>query len=112
MRELHFDVTGQLLRRNKQCDFENIVRGSDVLKRKIDTLLESQATIMNAVGSVMCMSEIKDEDLKMKNAIFENLINHRDECMKEVYGESYEELFKTMDKVVNNLGDILDKIFK
>lgn len=32
--------------------------------------------------------------------------------MKEVYGESYEELFKTMDKVVNNLGDILDKIFK
>lgn len=25
MRELHFDVTGQLLRRNKQCDFENIV---------------------------------------------------------------------------------------
>lgn len=29
MRELHFDVTGQLLRRNKQCDFENIVRGSD-----------------------------------------------------------------------------------
>nr|DAW06183.1 MAG TPA: Chitin synthase [Caudoviricetes sp.] len=32
--------------------------------------------------------------------------------MKEVYGESYEELFKTMDKVVNNLRDILDKIFK
>lgn len=29
MRELHFDVAGQLLRRNKQCDFENIVRGSD-----------------------------------------------------------------------------------
>ena len=80
----------------------------DVLKRKIDTLLESQATIMNAIGSVICMSEIKDEDLKMKNATLENLINHRDECMKEVYGESYEELFKTMDKVVNNLGDILD----
>lgn len=38
----------------------------DVLKRKIDTLLESQATIMNAIGSVICMSEIKDEDLKMK----------------------------------------------
>ena len=55
---------------------------------------------------------IKDGDLKMKNATLENLINHRDECMKEVYGESYEELFKTMDKVVNNLGDILDKIFK
>lgn len=84
----------------------------DVLKRKIDTLLESQATIMNAIGSVTCMSETKDEDLKMKNATLENLINHRDECMKEVYGESYEELFKTMDKVVNNLGDILDKIFK
>lgn len=32
--------------------------------------------------------------------------------MKEVYGGSYEELFKTMDKVFNNLGDILDKIFK
>lgn len=24
MRELHFDVAGQLLRRNKQYDFENI----------------------------------------------------------------------------------------
>lgn len=84
----------------------------DVLKRKIDVLLESQATIMNAIGSVICMSEIKDEDLKMKNATLENLINHMDTCMKEVHGEFYEELFKTMDKVVNNLGDILDKIFK
>jgi hypothetical protein len=82
------------------------------VENKFDIILESQATIMNAIGSVICMSEIKDEDLKMKNATLENLINHRDECMKEVYGESYEELFKTMDKVVNNLGDILDKIFK
>lgn len=49
---------------------------------------------------------IVDEDLKMKNATLENLINHRDTCMKEVYGKSYEELFKTMDKVVNNPGDI------
>lgn len=56
----------------------------DVLKRKIDTLLESQATIMNAIGSVICMSEIKDEDLKMKNATLENLINHRDECIKNL----------------------------
>lgn len=84
----------------------------DVLKRKIDTLLESQATIMNAIGAMICMSEVKKEDIKMKNATLENLINHRDECMKEVYGESYEELLKTMDKVVNNPGDILDKIFK
>ena len=84
----------------------------DVLKRKIDTLLESQATIMNAIGSVICMSEIKDEDLKMKNATLDNLINHRDECMKEVYGEYYKKLFKTSNKVVNNLRDILDKIFK
>lgn len=58
------------------------------------------------------MSEVKKEDIKMKNATLENLINHRDECMKEVYGEPYEELLKTMDKVVNDVGDVLDKIFK
>lgn len=61
----------------------------DVLKRKIDTLLESQATIMNAIGSEICMSEIKDEDLKMRNATLEDLIDHRDECMKEVHRGSY-----------------------
>ena len=84
----------------------------EAVENKLDIILESQATIMNAIGSVICMSEIKDEDLKMKNATLENLINHRDRCMEEVHGESYEELLKTMDKVVNGVGDILDKIFK
>ena len=59
----------------------------DVLERKIDVLLESQATIMNAIGSVICMSEIKDEDTKMKNATLENLLIHRDICMEEVHGD-------------------------
>ncbi len=82
------------------------------VENKLDIILESQATIMNAIGSVICMSEIKKEDTKMKNATLENLINHRDECMKEVYGESYEELIETMDRVVNDIGGVLDKIFK
>ena len=96
----------------KKTNEETMKERIEKVENKLDIILESQATIMNAIGSVICMSEIKDEDLKMKNATLENLINHRDECMKEVYGESYEELLKTMDKVVNNLGDILDKIFK
>lgn len=80
-------------------------------ENKLDIILESQATIMNAIGSVICMSEIKDEDLKMKNAILENLINHRDTCMKEVHGKLYEEMMGAMDTLTNMVG-ALDKIFK
>lgn len=98
--------------RKERVNEQTVEERIEKVENKLDIILQSQATIMNAIGSVICMSEIKDEDIKMKNATLENLINHRDECMKEVYGESYEELFKTMDKVVNNLGDILDKIFK
>ena len=81
------------------------------VENKLDIILESQATIMNAIGSVICMSEIKDEDLKMKNATLENLINHRDTCMKEVHGKSYEEMMEAMD-TLTNMVDVLDKIFK
>lgn len=98
--------------RKERVNEKTVEERIEKVENKLDVILESQATIMNAIGSVICMSEIKDEDLKMKNETLENLINHIDECMKEVHRESYEELFKTMDKVVNNLGDILDKIFK
>lgn len=98
--------------RKERVNEKTVEERIEKVENKLDVILENQATIMNAIGSVICMSEIKDEDLKMKNETLENLINHIDECMKEVYGESYEELFKTMDKVVDNLGDILDKIFK
>lgn len=59
------------------------------VENKLDIILESQATIMNAIGSVMCMSEIKDEYIKMKNETLENLLIHRDICMKEARGEKY-----------------------
>lgn len=83
----------------------------EAVENKLDIILESQATIMNAIGSVICMSEIKDEDFKMKNATLENLINHRDECMKEVHGKSYEEMMEAMN-TLTNMVDVLDKIFK
>lgn len=82
------------------------------VENKLDIILESQATIMNAIGSVICMSEIKDEDLKMKNATLENLLIHRDMCMEEVHGESYRTFVKSTDEVINGITDILDKIFK
>lgn len=81
------------------------------VENKLDVILESQATIMNAIGAVICMSEIKDENLKMENATLENLINHRDECMKEVHGKSYEEVMEAMD-TLTNMVDVLDKISK
>ena len=84
----------------------------EAVENKLDIILESQATIMNAIGSVICMSEIKDEDLKMKNVTLENLINHRDECMEEVHGESYRTFVKSTDEVISGITDILDKIFK
>lgn len=98
--------------RKERVNEKTVEERIEKVENKLDIILESQATIMNAIGSVICMSEIKDEDIKMKNATLGNLINHRDTCMKEVHGKPYEELFKTMDKVVNNLGDILSKISK
>lgn len=82
------------------------------VENKLDIILESQATIMNAIGSVMCMSEIKDEDLKMKNATLENLLIHRDICMEAVHGESYRNFTKSTEAVIRGIEDILDKIFK
>lgn len=84
----------------------------EAIENKFDIILESQAVIMNAIGSVICMSEVRKGDIKLKNATLENLINCRDECMKEAHGESSEELMKTMDKVVNGVEDVLNKIFK
>ena len=82
------------------------------VENKLDVILESQATIMNAIGSVICMSEIKDEDLKMKNATLENLLIQRDRCMKEVHGESYKPFMESAEELVSGITDILDKIFK
>lgn len=85
----------------------------EAVENKLDVILESQATIMNAIGSMICMSEIKKGDIKVKNATLENLISHRDACMKEVHGGSYDELLDIMDEVVENvMSDIINKIFK
>ena len=97
--------------RKERVNEKTVEERIEAVENKLDVILESQATIMNAIGSVICMSEIKDEDLKMKNATLENLINYRDACMKEVYGESYEVLMETMD-TLTNMVDVLDKIFK
>lgn len=61
----------------------------DVLKRKIDVLLESQATIMNAVGSFIIMSDISEEHKKLMDVTLENIVMCRDKCMDEVVGEGY-----------------------
>lgn len=82
------------------------------IENKLDVILESQATIMNAIGSVICMSEIKDEDLMMKNMTIGNLLIQRDRCMEEAHGESYKSSIKSTGEVVSGVIDILDKIFK
>lgn len=82
------------------------------VENKLDVVLKSQATTMNAIGAMICMSEIKDEDLKMKNATLENLLIHRDICMEAVHGESYRKFAKSTEAVISGIEDILDKIFK
>lgn len=67
---------------------------------------------MNAICSVICMSEVKEDDIKMKNATLENLLIHSDICMEEVHGESYKTFVKSTDEVISGIQDILDKIFK
>lgn len=82
------------------------------VENKLDIVLESQAVIMNAIGATICMSEIKDEDIKMKNATLNNLISCRDACMEAVHGESYRKFAKSTEEVISGIEDILDKIFK
>lgn len=98
--------------RKERVNEKTVEERIKVVENKLNIILESQATIMNAIGSVICMSEIKDEDLKMKNATLENLLIHRDICMEEVHGESYRTFVKSTDEVINGITDILDKIFK
>lgn len=98
--------------RKERVNEKTVEERIEKVENKLDIILESQATIMNAIGSVMCMSEIKDEDLKMKNATLENLLIHRDVCMEVVHGESYRTFVKSTDEVINGITDILDKIFK
>ena len=97
--------------RKERANEKTVEERIETAENKLDIILESQATIMNAIGLVICMSEIKDEDIKMKNATLENLINHRDTCMKEVYGKPYEEMMEAMD-TLTNMVDVLDKILK
>lgn len=82
------------------------------VENKLDIILVSQATIMNAIGSVICMSEINDKDLKMKDTTLENILIHRDICMEAVHGESYRNFTKSTEEVIRGVWDILDKIFK
>lgn len=97
--------------RKERVNEKTVEERIKTVENKLDVILKSQAVIMNAIGAMICMSEIKDEDIKMKNATLENLINHRDTCMKEVHGKPYEEMLEAMDMLTNMTG-ILDKIFK
>lgn len=93
--------------RKERVNEKTVEERIEAVENKLDVILESQATIMNAIGSVICMSEIKDEDIKMKNATLENLISHRDECIKEWCIEH-----NIGFRNVNDIGGVLDKIFK
>lgn len=83
--------------RKERVNEETVEERVEAVENKLDIILESQATIMNAIGSVICMSEFKDEDIKMKNATLENLLIHRDICMEEVHGESYRTFIKSTE---------------
>lgn len=98
--------------RKERANEKTVEERIKTVENKLDVILESQATIMNAIGSVICTSEIKDEDLMMKNATLENLLIHRDMCMEEVHGESYKSSMKNAEEVISGITDILDKIFK
>lgn len=98
--------------RKEKVNEKTVEERIEKVENKLDIILESQAIIMNAIGSVIYMSEIKDEDLEMKNATLENLLIHRDICMEVVHGESYRKFAKSTEAVISGIEDILDKIFK
>ena len=70
--------------RKERVNEKTVEKRIKTVENKLDIILESQATIMDAICSVIYMSETKDEDLKMKNATLKNLLSHRDICMAEV----------------------------
>ena len=98
--------------RKEKVNEKTVEERIEKVENKLDVILESQATIMNAIGSVICMSEIKDEDTRLKNATLENILIHRDTCMEAVHGESYRKFAKSTDEVISGIIDILDKISK
>lgn len=98
--------------RKERVNEKTVEERIKAVENKLDVILESQATIMNAIGAVLCMSEIKDEDLKMKNVTVKGLLIYRDICMEAVHGESYRKFAKSTDEVISAVTDILDKIFK
>lgn len=98
--------------RKEKVNEKTVEERIETVENKLDIILESQATIMNAIGSVICTSEIKDEDLMMKNMTIGNLLIQRDRCMEEAHGESYKSSIKSTGEAVSGVIDILDKIFK
>lgn len=98
--------------RKEKVNEKTVEERIEKVENKLDVILESQATIMNAIGSVICMSEIKDEDTRLKNSTLENILIHRDTCMEAVHGESYRKSAKSTDEVISGIIDILDKISK
>ena len=97
--------------RKERVNEKTVEERIKAVENKLDVILESQATIMNAIGSAICMSEIKDEDLKLKNMTVGSLLIQRDRCMEEAHGESYKSSMKNAE-VISGITDILDKIFK
>lgn len=94
----------------KKTNEETMKERIEKVENKLDVVLKSQATVMNAIGAMICMSEVKKEDIKMKNATIENLLIFRDVCMEEVQGEKYKEFIKNTEKNIDRIKDILDKI--
>ena len=98
--------------RKERVNEKTVEERIEAVENKLDVILESQAVIANAIGSVFCMSEIKDEDLKMKNMTIWGLLIQRDRCMEEAYSESYKSSMKNAEEVISGITDILDKIFE
>lgn len=97
--------------RKERVNEKTVEERIKTVENKLDVILKSQAVIMNAIGAMICMSEIKDEDLKMKNMTIRSLLIQRDKCMEEVHGKPYEEMMESMD-TLTSIADVLDKIFK
>lgn len=94
----------------KKTNEETMKERIEKVENKLDVVLKSQATVMNAIGAMLCMSEVKKEDINMKNATIDNLLIFRDVCMEEVQGEKYKEFIKNTEKNIDRIKDILDKI--
>lgn len=97
--------------RKKVVNHEELTERLDRIESKLNVVLEGEASIMNALGSFAYMRvyehKLEEDDESWFMDMCNDLVESRDRCMREVYGEAYK---KIMDVLMDGLEDLKNMI--